>query len=363
MFNNIDLRELAQVSGPERAFLTLYLTNKESYGGLKGRIDTLRALLKDDAVETEHFEENLKIVEKWLSEHTWETDGVCLFVCWALDYQQAFPLTVAVTDLLWVDSSPYIRPLAELQDEYENFVVVAADNTASRIFFVTSARADQDARVKGDIKNNVKKGGWSQKRYERRRVNDLVHYSKEIVDILTEMDQKEKFDRLFIVGSQETMVQIESALTPPLTAKLAGKQNVDFSAGDDQIFDTAFDLFFTAERDTEAKLWDKIKDEVCKGGLAVTGPEEVLKAAAVGRVEKIAVTRDAKLPGTRCRDCENLSAGDLKKCKICGSEDVFPVDLVNELAELAALTSAETDFVDRIEGLSEAGEVAALLRY
>jgi peptide chain release factor subunit 1 len=363
MFNNIELRDLAKVSGPERAVLSLYLTDKESYGGLKGRIDTIRALLSDDAAETEHFEENLKLVEKWLSEHVWETDGVCLFVCWALDYVQAYPLTVAVPDLLWMDSSPYIRPLAELQDEYENFVVVAADNTASRIFFVTSARADQDARIKGDIKNNVKKGGWSQKRYERRRINDLVHYSKEIVDILTEMDQREKFDRIFLVGSQETMVQIESALTPPLAAKLAGTKNVDFSAGDDQIFDTAFDLFFVAEREAEAKLWDKIKNEYCKGGLAVTGPEEVLKAAAVGRVEKIAVTRDAKLAGTRCRDCENLSAGELKKCKICGSADVFPVDLVNELVELLALSSAEADFVDPIQGLSEAGEVAALLRY
>ncbi len=363
MFNNIELRDLAKVSGPERAVLSLYLTDKESYGGLKGRIDTIRSLLSGDAAETEHFEENLKLVEKWLSEHVWETDGVCLFVCWALDYVQAYPLTVAVPDLLWMDSSPYIRPLAELQDEYENFVVVAADNTASRIFFVTSARVDQDARIKGDIKNNVKKGGWSQKRYERRRINDLVHYSKEIVDILTEMDQKEKFDRIFLVGSQETMVQIESALTPPLAAKLAGTKNVDFSAGDDQIFDTAFDLFFVAEREAEAKLWDKIKNEYCKGGLAVTGPEEVLKAAAVGRVEKLAVTRDAKLAGTRCRDCENLSAGELKKCKICGSADVFPVDLVNELVELLALSSAEADFVDPIQGLSEAGEVAALLRY
>src|SRR3954466_8570968 len=363
MFNNIELRELAQVSGPERAFLSLYLTNKESYGGLKGRIDTLRSLLKDDAVEIEHFEENLKLVEKWLSEHTWETDGVCLFVCWALDYQQAFPLTVAVPDLLWVDSSPYIRPLAELQDEYENFVVVAADNTASRIFFVTSARADQDARIKGDIKNNVKKGGWSQKRYERRSVNELVHYAKEIVDVLTEMDQKEKFDRLFLVGSQETMVQIESALNPPLAAKLAGKQNVDFSAGDDPIFDTAFELSFAAERESEAQLWERIKGEYCRGGLAVTGPEEVLKAAAVGRVEKMAVTRDAKIPGARCRDCENLLSGTPEKCTICGSEDIFKVDLVNELVELLALSSAEADFVDAIPGLSEAGEVAALLRY
>ena len=68
-------------------------------------------------------------------------------------------------------------------------------------------------------------------------------------------------------------------------------------------------------------------------------------------------------PGTRCRDCENLHSGDLNKCKVCGSTEVFPVDLVNELVELLALTSAEADFVDPIPGLSEAGEVAALLRY
>jgi peptide chain release factor subunit 1 len=363
MFNNIDLRELAQISGPERAFVSLYLATPESMNGLKGRIDTIRSLLSDNPAELEHFEENLKLVDQWLSEHKWETDGVCLFVCWALDFVRAFPLTVSVPDMIWVDSSPYIRPIAELQDEYENFVVVAADNTASRIFFVTSARADQDARIKGDVKNNVKKGGWSQKRYERRRTNELVHYAKEIVDVLTEIDQKEKFDRLFLVGSQETMVQIESALTPPLAAKLAGKQTVDFSAGDDQIFNAAFDMFFAAEREAESQLWEKIKAEYCRGGLAVTGPEDVLKAVTVGRVEKLAVNRDAKLPGTRCRDCESLSTGSREKCKVCGSEDIFAVDLVNELVELLALTSAEADFVDPIPGLSEAGEVAALLRY
>src|SRR5215210_4817804 len=268
MFNNIDLRELAGISGPERAFLSLYLATPESFAALKSRIETLRALLSEDAAELEHFEENLKLAEKWLSEHTWTTEGAAIFVCWALDFVQAYPLTVSGRDLIWVDSSPYIRPLAELQDEYENFVVVAADNTASRVFFVTSAKADQDSRIKGDVKNNVKKGGWSQKRYERRRTNELVHYSKEIVDVLTELDQKEKFDRLFIVGSQETMVQLESALTAPLTAKLAGKQNVDFSAGDDQIFDTAFDMFFAAEREAESQLWEKIKGEYCRGGLA-----------------------------------------------------------------------------------------------
>lgn len=363
MFNTIDLRKLAEISGPERAFVSLYLATPDSYAALKPRIESIRALLADNPVETEYLEENLKLVEKWLAEHTWDTDGLALFVCWALDFVEAYPLTVGGRDFIWVDSSPYIRPLAELQDEYENFVVVAADNTASRIFFVTSARADQDARVKGGIKNNVKVGGWSQKRYERRRGNELVHYSKEIVDVLTEMEQKEKFDRLILVGSQETMTEIENALTTTLTAKLAGKQNVDFSAGDDQLFDAAFEMFFAAERESESQLWEKIKGEYCRGGLAVTGADEVLKAAAVGRVEKIAVTRDARLAGTRCRDCENLMSGDLEKCQVCGSESVFKVDLVNELVELLALTSAEADFVDPIEGLTNAGDVAALLRY
>jgi peptide chain release factor subunit 1 len=363
MFNNIDLKELAAVSGPERAFASLYLTTPDSYTTLKPRIEKIRALLSDNPVEAEHFEENLTLVEQWLAEHKWETEGVCLFVCWALDFVKAFPLTVKGPELLWVDSSPYIRPLAELQDEYENFVVVAADNTASRVFFVTSARADEDAKIKGDVKNNVKKGGWSQKRYERRRSNELLHYAKEIVDVLAEIDQKETFDRLFLVGSQETLVEIENALTAPLAAKLAGKRNVDMSAGDDPIFDAAFEMFAEAERAAEGRLWDRIKEEYCRGGLAVTGAEEVLKAAAVGRVEKMAVTRDAKIPGMRCRSCENLLSGEPAKCRICGSEDVFKVDLVNELVELLALSSAEADFVDPIPALSEAGEVAALLRY
>jgi peptide chain release factor subunit 1 len=363
MFNNIDLRELAGVSGPERAFVSVYLTTPDSYQQLNPRIEKIRALLSDEAVELQHFEENLKLIENWLAEHKWETEGVCLFVCWALDFVKAFPLTIKGQEFIWVDSSPYIRPIAELQDEYENYVVVAADNTASRVFFVTSARADEDAKVKGDVKNNVKKGGWSQKRYERRRSNELMHYAKEIVDILTEMDQKEKFDRLFLVGSQETMVEIESALTAPLAAKLVGKRSVDLSGGDDPIHEAASEMFSEAEREAEGKLWERIKEEYFKGGLAVTGAEDVLKAAAVGRVEKMAVTRNAKLAGTRCRECENLLPGELSNCKVCGSGDVFKVDLVNELVELLALSSAEADFVDPIPALSEAGEVAALLRY
>jgi hypothetical protein len=37
--------------------------------------------------------------------------------------------------------------------------------------------------------------------------------------------------------------------------------------------------------------------------------------------------------------------------------------MVNEIVELLALTGAQADFVDPIEGLTAVGDIAALLRY
>jgi peptide subunit release factor 1 (eRF1) len=364
MFHQVDLRQLAEMQGPERAFVSLYLSGPDAVTSLNNRVAKARALLSGEPAELEHFEENWKRIESWLAEHPFESESLCVFSCWALDYLKYLPLSTKVRDLLWVDSSPYIRPLAELQDEFETFVVVAADNSDTRIFVITSGSAeDPEARVKGDIKNNVKKGGWSQKRYERRRSNELLHYAKEVADVLAEIDKEHEFRRIVLLGSKEATAEIRNALPTPLADKIAAEQPVDLSAGDDQLFDRAFDLFFAEERASEARLWERIGAEYLRGGLAAAGPEEVLAAAQQGRVERMIVTRDAKVAGTRCRDCEALVAGVPEKCPLCNSESVYKVDLVNELVEVLALTSAEAEFTDPIPELTELGDVAALLRY
>lgn len=365
MFQDVDLRQLAEMESPERAFVSLYLSGPESLGTLGDRAAKVRALLAGEPAELEHFEHSLERLEEWLATYTFEAPGLCAFSCFALDYLKYLPLSKPVGDLLWVDSSPYIRPLAELQDEYETFVLVAADNSDSRIFLVTSAVAeDPEARIKGDVKNHVKKGGWSQKRYQRRRGNELMHYAKEVAEVLGEMEKEQGFRRIVLAGSQETVLEIRNALPPALAEKVAGEAtNVDLKAGDEPLFDQAFDLFFAEERASEERLWERIRGEYCRGGLAAAGPDEVLKAAAVGRVETMIVERDVKIAGTRCRDCENLSSGALDACPVCHSESVFKVDLVNELVELLAKSSAEAEFADPVPGLAELGGVAALLRY
>lgn len=329
---------------------------------LDQRISTVRGLLADNEVELEYFEENLKLVQQFLDEHTFKEGALCVFACWANDYREAFELEKEVPDLLWVDSSPYIRPIAELQDEYENFVVIAADNTETQVFFVTSATAEQEGRVKGDIKNQVKVGGWSQKRYERRRDDALMHYAKDVADEVQALGERESFDRILLLGSEEAMREIEQALPQTLAEKVAGKEAIDLH-DEDALWDEAFSMYFEEERASEESLWEQIKSEYMRDGQAVVGAEEVLRAAAVGRVEKMIVTRDAKIAGMRCRTCENLSAKVSETCPVCGSGDVFKVDLINELVELLAASGAETEFADPIEGLTSVGDVAARLRY
>ncbi len=362
MFNEIDLRALAERQGPERAFLSLYLSGPDALSTLDQRIANVRRLLAGEDVELEYFEENLALVRRYLDEHPFDSPSRCVFACWATDYLEAFPLQERVPDLLWVDSSPYIRPLAELQDEYENYVVVAANNTDAHVYFVTSSEAEEDVRVKGDVKNHVKVGGWSQKRYERRRDKELHEYAKEIAAVLAELEQRETFRRVVLVGSKETLEAIREALPAAVAEKVAGEKTVDLH-DEDGVWEEAFDLYREEERASEAALWEQIRGAYLRDGRAVVGAEEVLKAAAVGRVARMIVARDAKIAGVRCRECENLSAGTPDACPVCGSESIFVEDLVNELVELMTRTSAEAEFTDPIPGLAEVGHVAALLRY
>lgn len=363
MFQNIDIRRLSEMTGPERAFVSLYLSGPDALASLKNREDVIRGLLEDAPEEAEHFEQNMAMLRSLLDENPAVKGPLCLFSCWATDFAEGYYLNVPTKDILWLGSSPYVRPLAELTDEYEKFLVVAIDNTSSRIIQVVSALPGKEETVKGDVKNAVRKGGWSQKRYARRRDKQILEYVKEIDEVLAEMVRNEGFERIVLLGSQETITNLKAQLSNEVSQKIVGEKAVDLYAGEELLLDEAYGLYFAEERNAEARLWDQIKEEVFHGGLAVTGASDVLKAALNGRVESMVVTRDAKIKGTQCRDCENLVHGTPQTCQICGSKSVFQVDLVNEIVRHLHLTSATVDFVDPIPGLTKAGDIAALLRY
>jgi len=364
----VDLRSLAELTAPERAFLSVYLSRPKAVGELDRRFKAVRRALKAGGEEArderEHFDENVKLVRDYLDKHPPKSGSLCLLACWVLDFFKAIPLAAPVPDLVMIDASPYLRPLAELEDEYENVAVVVADNKKARIFVVSSAVAGDAEVVKGNVKNHVRKGGWSQQRYERRRDKQLLLYAREIAEALVRLSEEEDFRRIILVGSKETLRVVHEELPQRLRAMVAEKAvNLGGSREHETVNAEIAALFAEQERQSEADLWEKIRVAYLRGGLGIVGIDAVVAAAQQGRVETAVVDRTYKPEGRRCRECEHLEPRVVEACPACGSKSVFAVDLVSDLVDLLERTSATIDFADPIPTLTDAGRVAALLRY
>lgn len=365
MFADIDLQKLTELTSPDRCFLSLYLENPRSLDQIENRIKKMSKSLSTDNAEKDerkHLSENWNMVKKYLKKNPNTNGSLCIFACWLLDFFKAIPLAVKVSDLVWLDSSPYVRPLAELQDEYENVAVVFADNKAARIFMVSSAIAGDEDVVRGNVKNHVRKGGWSQQRYERRRDKQLLHYARDIVDKLKAIDHEEKISHILLVGGKEILHKVYDNLPQFFQKKTAIKKS-DFSKGSASVNEDMWDLFSDLERKSESDLWEKIRSEYLKSGLGAVGIESVLSAVKDGKIEKMIVCRDFKPSGYRCRDCDAFFIESRKNCGSCQSSSLYEVDAVNELVELVVQQNGETDFVDPINTLVESGSIGALLRY
>jgi len=360
--DEIDLRELAGMTSSDRAFLSLYYNGKDGWEQERKQLEKNLALLKDQPEESEHLQRNLELLEKELKGMPNRYGQVAAFVCWLLDFCEVYTLPVPVPNLARIDSSPFIRPLAELQDEYENYAVVIADNTSAKVYLVSSNVTEDKVAIKGNIKNSVKVGGWSQQRYKRRRDKQLHHYAKDIAGELLELDKENAFRRVLMVGSKETLRAIKNALPTQVANKAVVDKALDLGKPDDVIESELYELFAQQEVESEQILWETIRNEYLKGGLAIMGMEDTLRSAQRGQVEKVLVERSYKPNGVRCRSCEHLQL-EAAPCEECSSEDCFEVGLINELVELLARSSAEIDFCSPIPGLKEAGSIAALLRY
>lgn len=364
MLQDINLRELAEVRGNGQDVLSAYFRGSEGLSQLSHREETIRDLLEDDPLELENFEASLVNIRTMLGDNPVDTAvGVCCFSSEILGFLRGYPIAMEVPNRLIVGPAPYIRPLAELQDEYETFLIVRCDNDRTQLFTVTNKTSENETAIKGGIKNHVRKGGWSQQRYERRRDEHLGHYGSEVAEQVDKLVREHSINRIVLIGSSETMQAIDEQLHGELQNKVVGREAFDLGRSDDEMIERAYESYFADERQQEQDLWRRIKNETLSEGRGCLGAEDTLDAAKLGRVEVALATRDAQLRATKCKECENIASGKRDSCPACKSQDVFSVDYIDALARQLELTSARLDFVDSIPALVKRGHVGALLRY
>ncbi len=309
-----------------------------------------------------YFDENVSAVKNYLGQNPLKSGSVCIFACWALNFFKAIPLAVPVRDLVWINSSPYIRPLAMLQEEWESFAIILLDHSNARLYLMTSAEIADTKKMHKDIMNKHKKGGWSQARFQRLRKGAIDHFFKEVSDYLVGFLKKEKVRRIVIAGPGNAKKEFSEYLPADIQSKIIGLIDMDFDVPEGQLISDSLKTFFEKESQEENEIVDNLRAEILKGGLVTYGVDDTLDAVIAGRAELLLINMGKTTKGWKCEICNLFRSGTMETCYNCGKE-VFTVDVVEEMIEAAESMGTTLEFIKDNEFLEELGGVAAFLRY
>lgn len=366
MLSDIDIRELSDVYDTEPTFVSVYLSLVDEHAPhfLVKRQRECKKALKFDKELLEIFQENMKKIIDALDKNAFppHSRSAVLFSCVPKDFFKTYGLSLDVENQLVVDTSPYLRMLACLQEEYEDYATVLLDHNNAKLLIISAMDIIDSKKMHEDIMNKHKKGGWSQARFQRLRKGAIDRFFKETTEQLEKMLEKDNVRRIILAGPGNAKKEFEKQLPQHIKEKVIGLLDEDIDVADKDLMKDSLGLFFEKERKEETEYVNELKAEILKGGLVTYGVEETLESVQEGRAELLLVSMGKKGRGWKCEHCKSIGMGEAVKCNNCG-KTIYTVDVVEEMIELAEQMGTTVEFIKDNEFLEELGGVAAFLRF
>jgi peptide chain release factor subunit 1 len=363
----IDLKKLSEIYDPDsrESFVSLYMNlEKTNERFVEKRKKACMSVLKGNSELIGNFDKTMKNIEKYLRTNVRENGqkGIAIFASNEPDFFISYKLGVPVEDLLVLDTSPYIRPLARLIEDYETFGLVILDNHRARIYVVSSGRIEEKDSLARDIMKKHKKGGMSQARFQRLRVGAIDHFLREVAQEMVKLFSKDKVVKIVIAGTGHAKIMLKDFLPKELKNEILDLIDVDFDEADGYLISMAEEVVLKDEKETVSKNVIRLKEEILKHGLAVYGLKETIDEVKNGQIELLLVSKGYKQRGWICEKCQLVDSGIKDKCPNCSGK-VSPVDVIEEVIEFAERTGTKIEFVDDNPILQELGGVGGLLRF
>jgi hypothetical protein len=185
--------------------------------------------------------------------------GLALFSCGPRNLWLAQVVPARVGNHLTFDVRPDVAGLLKLTDEYERFCVALVGRDKARFFTVFAAAIEEeekDTHAPWPLKN--------------------------VVEQLSTLQRRGRFDRLIIAGAPEATSLLQATLPRVLKTRVAAIVRAGIDARAEQILEATLDV----ERRIAAAEEDRLVNEVVETGEsdggAVWGPLETLDAPWVG---------------------------------------------------------------------------------
>lgn len=348
------IKELSEVYDPDSkdTYISLYLNKHVDKKFIDRREKACKTVLKGE--ELENFTKTMEIVRGTLKKDIWK--NIAIFSSHKHNFLKSILLSVSVENSLIVDSSPYLRPLARIQDEWESFTLLLISSNYAKIFSVSLGKVEQEKKLSADIMNKHKKGGWSQARFNRLRKGAIHAFFREVIEALQKMID----ERIVLAGPGTAKHQFRDMLPKDLRDKIV--ETIDVSIDDEkELMKESINLVSKREQLKSHQAVQYLKEEILKDGLATYGIRDTLNAVKNGQVELLLIEKDYRLRGWICENCQIVEEGTSGKCPYCGKK-TSEVDILEEILEFAERTDAEIEFTDD-EEIVNLGHVGAILRY
>jgi len=348
------IRELSEEydNDSEDTYISIYANKKTYRKFIDKRIIACRSILKGDTLN--NFNKTIEDIENVLK--NFYSGSIVVFASHKNNFMKSTKLTLELQNALIVDSSPYIRPLARIQDEWESFTLLLINSNYAKIFSISTGKVDDTKKLSAEIINKHKKGGWSQARFNRIRKGAINAFLSEVIEAL-----KKKADKsIIIAGPGNTKIRFIEMLPKELKDSLVDV--IDISINDEKrLLKESFNLITKKEQEKSIEAVSQLKQEILKNGLAVYGINETLDVARNGRVDLLIIEKGYKSRGWICENCQVVEEGKNKTCPYCNNK-TSEVDVIEEILEFAERTNASVEFTDS-EEIANLGHIGAILRF
>ncbi len=374
MISKHDLERLVGRAPGKNPIVSLFLdmsvnsTNKRTYHVFLNQKRAEFHELDSDR-KNHHFEpigEAFDRLERWLEyDFAEENRGVAFYTELGGDWFEALQFPVPVANRMIINDRPAIAPLAQVLEQYHHHGVLLLDREHARILSVYLGTLLDEVEIRSDpfpAPHDVQPGGYSQKRFQRRKEEETKHFFREFAKEVEEFVRRYKPDDLVILGTEENVAKFREFLPERLREMVTftGPMGVDEPASEVL---ARLEPHLQAEREVESReVVERLLERVRQDYLATAGFQSTLTALQEGKVDTLVVARNHEREGARCTRCGFVFARDPGVCPYDGGETARGVDVVEEMVRMAEEQGAEVEFVEP-GSVSDVRGVGALLRF
>jgi len=367
MFSDNDLRELLEYKSSVPV-LSLYLNTDPTEGNADAYKLRLRNILKEI-----NLPEDIRAVERYFN-HTYDWSGraVAVFSCSPDGFFRAYPLAIAMRDLVHISDRPSVKPLADLLDNYGGVGVALVDKQGARLFFFHLGELREQEGVMGETVKHTKRGGASSFPGRRGGIAGRTNFMeekiernlKEAADFAARFFEERHVRRVLIGGTDENVASFRSLLPKAWQSLVMGTFPMSMTASHIDILNKAQQIGMEAESQREARLVDQVITSAAKGNAAVIGLADVFDAVNYDRIKTLVVEEGLSQPGYVCDNCGALFTAPAEICSVCGKGKVErTLDAVEMTVGRVMRHGGDIEVLRSNPDLAKGGSIGALLRY